>query len=120
MVVFMYNNEFEFSENFIVASMKLRNLHDALYTLKAARIKCECNIGICLELLRSGATGDDVAVHALEYAIRLSARQARLSIMVRPRWKKMMEDIQHGRARVNTMKVLTYQALYPFAMKEFE
>ncbi|MBS9405600.1 hypothetical protein KG088_18585 [Halomonas sp. TRM85114] len=108
------------SEEFINASMRLRKLVDALDMLKGARIKCECNIEFCWELMRRGATGDDVAVHALEYAIRSAARQTRLSIAARPRWKKMMEDIQFGRNRVKSMRVLTYQALRPFAMKEFE
>ncbi|WP_146010657.1 hypothetical protein [Halomonas heilongjiangensis] len=108
------------TKDLIRTSMELKKLYDAIGLLKEARIKCECSLDYCFMLMRRGALGDDVAVNALEYAIKQAALQARLSIMARPRWRKRIEDIQCGRERVKTMRVLTYQALYPFAMKELE
>lgn len=116
----MDKKNIDFSEKFISVSMKLHNLCDALDRLTEARIKHSCHIEFCLELMRRGAMGDEVAVDALSYAIPLAARQARLSIAARPKWKKLMDDIQFERDRISAMRVLTYQALRPFAMKEFE
>ncbi len=116
----MDNKNFNFTDDFIIATMKLRNLHDALLKLEEVRIKCECNIKVCYELMHQAATGDHVHVRVFEYEIALAARQARLSISTRPRWNKIMDDIKFETHRVKNMKVKTYQALRPFAMREFE
>lgn len=116
----MNSLEGKFPEDFIIVTMKFRSLCDTLDLLSEARIKYECNVEFCWDLMRRGAAGDDVAVHALEYAIRLAAQQTRLSITARPRWKRVMDDIRFENERVKNMRVLTYQALRPFALKEFE
>jgi hypothetical protein len=116
----MNNEELNLSESFIETSWKLHEFCDALDLLKEARIKHGCNIEHCLELMRRGAGGDEEAVRALEYTISTSAQQVRLNLASKPKWRKLIEDIQLGRSRVKEMRVLMYQALRPFAMKDFE
>ena len=60
------------------------------------------------------------SLEALDFCIKSSAKQLRLSIQATPRWKKMMHDIRLDNEGVDRMRALTYRALLPLAHKEFE
>jgi hypothetical protein len=113
-------NALELSERFLDVSMKLQELCESLELLKKAKIKYECNLDGCYLLLKDAALGNQVSIDALEYSIKHSAKQLRISIQSTPRWYKIIEDIRHERENVNYLKLLTYRALLPLALKEFE
>ena len=109
-----------FSENFIEISMRLEGLSNALSLLKRARVKHECNLDACFKLLKDAAQADQISLEALDFCIKTSAKQLRLSVQATPRWKKMMYDIRLDNEGVDRMRALTYRALLPLAHKEYE
>lgn len=99
---------------------KLSLLKDCLSRLDEQRIKYDANLEMCFFLLREANQGDGNAITALAYAIKVTAKQVRLSIMKKPRHAQMMMDIVNGTQKSNELKVGKFRALNPFASKVFE
>ncbi|QTP59566.1 hypothetical protein HNO53_13065 [Billgrantia antri] len=108
------------SDEFLFNTVKLHQLEEAVARLEGARIKHEAKLDVCYMLMKEAADGDEDAVKALAYSIKMTAKHVRQSIARKPRHAQMLKNIALDAKKVKDMKVGTYRALEPFATKYFE
>ncbi|WP_043525844.1 hypothetical protein [Litchfieldella xinjiangensis] len=116
----MGESEITKSDVFLLNTMKLRQLEEACKELTQEGVHYEVDLDVCLGLKRAGAKGDTLSSKALALAIKNAALQVRRSIENHPKQAQLMSDIYFKRKRNKYMKKSIFEALKPFALKEFE
>lgn len=121
----MINKDTILSNEFLFLTAKLEALQEAVGRLEEARIGHDAKLDVCFFLMREAATTQDAterddALKALSYTMKMTARHIRQSIAKKPRHAGMLKNIELDEKKVKDMKVGTYRALLPFAVKEFE